>query len=192
VWYTSKHCSIQSPTTHLRQYVVVHFFTVFPVWRLLLSALTWHERWDSPFSLACVTGILYMEWSLPTNLPAGLLVWLCTWISILALSSNPSATFSCKISSKIFSCLFCHARCVHWPIPCRTDERKVSSTILLSFFQMNNRTASGPISPHQSYACSPTLQLVLFYDLPPLTIEPQQVHLHGEWLGERHHGCPPT
>jgi hypothetical protein len=48
----------------------------------------------------------------------------------------------------LFSCLFCYARCVHWPLPGRIDERKVSSTILLPSFQMNNRTASGLISPH--------------------------------------------
>jgi hypothetical protein len=54
---------------------------------------------------------------------------------------------------------------VHWPLPDPTDERKVSSTIS-SFFQMNNVTASGLISPH--YTCSPTLQLVLFNDVPPL------------------------
>jgi len=34
---------------------------------------------------------------------------------------------------------------------------------------MNNMTASGLIYPHQFYTCcSPTLQLVLFYDDPPL------------------------
>jgi hypothetical protein len=58
---------MQSPTSHLRQYIVVHFFTVFPVWRLLLSAVTRHERGDFPSSLAFVTGILHMEWSLPNK-----------------------------------------------------------------------------------------------------------------------------
>jgi hypothetical protein len=48
------------------------------------------------------------------------------------------------------------------------DERKVSSTILLSSFQINNMTASGLICPRQFYACCPTLQLVVFYDVPPL------------------------
>jgi hypothetical protein len=58
------------------------------------------------------------------------------------------------------------------------DDRKVSSTIL-SFFQMNNVTASGLISPHCT--CSPTLQLVLFYDVPPDTaMVPEQAHLHGQ------------
>jgi hypothetical protein len=47
---------------------------------------------------------------------------------------------------------------------------------------MNNVTASGLISPH--YTCSPTLQLVLFYDVPPLKMVPEQVHLHGQWLGK--------
>ena len=52
---------------------------------------------------------------------------------------------------------------------------------------MNNMTASCLIHPHQFYTrCSPTLQLVLFYDVP------QQVHLHGKWLGKRQHGCPST
>jgi hypothetical protein len=68
-------------------------------------------------------------------------------------------------------------------------EGKVSSTIL-SFFQMNNVTASGLICPH--YTCSPTLQLVLFYDVPPLMMVPEQVHLHGQWLGEGHQKCPST
>ena len=45
---------------------------------------------------------------------------------------------------------------------------------------MNKRTASDLICPHQFYTCSPTLQLVLFYDVPPLTMVPQQVHLHGQ------------
>ena len=50
---------------------------------------------------------------------------------------------------------------------------------------MNNRIASGLICPHQFYACcSPTLQLVLFYDVPPLTIVLQQVYIHGQWLGK--------
>jgi hypothetical protein len=79
------HCPTQSPTSHFRQYVVVHFFTVFPVWLLLLSAHTRHERWDFPSSLACVAGNLYKKWSLPTSLPAGLLGWPCTWISVPAL-----------------------------------------------------------------------------------------------------------
>jgi hypothetical protein len=60
-------------------------------------------------------------------------------------------------------------------------KRKVSSTILFRF-QMNNVTASGLISPH--YTCSPTLRLVSFYDVPPLKMVPQQVHLHGQWLGK--------
>jgi hypothetical protein len=25
-----------------------------------------------------------------------------------------------------------------------------------------------------------------------LTMVPQQVHLHGQWVGKRHHGCPST
>jgi hypothetical protein len=94
VCWTSKHCPIQSPTSHFRQYIVTHFFTVFPVWRLFLSAHTRHEHWDIPFSLACVTGILYKKFSLPMSLPAGLLVRPCTWDSVPALASNPSATFS--------------------------------------------------------------------------------------------------
>jgi len=81
-------------TSHVRQYIVVHFFALFPVWRLLLSAHTRHERWDVPSSLACVAGILYKKWSLPTSLPPGLLDWPCTWISVPALASNPSANFS--------------------------------------------------------------------------------------------------
>jgi hypothetical protein len=55
---------------------------------------------------------------------------------------------------------------------------------------MNNVTASGLISPH--YTCSPTLLLVLFYDVTPLTMVPEQVHLHGQWLGKRHQECPST
>jgi hypothetical protein len=47
---------------------------------------------------------------------------------------------------------------------------------------MNNVTASGLISLH--HTCSPTLQLVLFYDVPPLKMVHQQVHLHGHWLGK--------
>jgi len=89
-----------------------------------------------------------------------------------------------------FSCLFCYARCVHWPLP-GLDEREVFSTILFSSFQMNKTTASGLICPHQFFTCSPTLHLVLFYLVPPLTVVPQQEHLHGQWLGKRYHGCPP-
>ena len=70
-------------------------------------------------------------------------------------------------------------------------KKKVSSPILLSFFQMNNKT-SGLICPHKFYTCcSPTLQLVLFFDVPPLTMVPQQVH-HVQWLGWTCHGCPST
>jgi hypothetical protein len=155
-----------------------------------LYALAQHELWDFPSSLARVAGILYTEWSPSTNLPAGLLVWPCTWMSVPALSSNTSATFSWKISRNIFSWMFCYARCVHWPLPGRIDEREDSSTIL-SFSQMKNRPASGLISPHQFYTCSPTRQLVLFYDVPPLTMVPQQVRLHGQWLGKWHHGVLP-
>jgi hypothetical protein len=167
---------MQSPKSHLRQYIVVHFFTVFPVWRLLLPALTRHGRWEFPSSLACVARLLYTERSIPT---AALLVGTCTSISVPVLMSNPSATFSW--------------RDVHWPLPCRIDERKFASAILYSFFQMNNRAASGLISPHQLYTCcSPTQQLVSFYDVSPLTMAPQQIYLRGQWLGKRHHGCPPT
>ena len=56
---------------------------------------------------------------------------------------------------------------------------------------MNNRRASDRICPHQ-FCCRPTLQLVLFYDVPPLTVVPQQVPLHGQWLGKRHHNCLST
>ena len=43
-------------------------------------------------------------------------------------------------------------------------------TILLSSFQMNNRPGSCLICPHQCYtSSSPTLRLVLFYEVPPLT-----------------------
>jgi hypothetical protein len=59
--------------------------------------------------------------------------------------------------------------------------KEFSSTIL-SFFQTNNVTAFGLISPH--YTCSPTMQLVLFYDMPPLTMVPEKVHLQGHWLGK--------
>jgi hypothetical protein len=59
-----------------------------------------------------------------------------------------------------------------------------------SFFQMNNVTASGLISSH--YTCSPILQQILFYDVPPLTMVHEQVHLHGQWLGKRHQECPST
>jgi hypothetical protein len=47
---------------------------------------------------------------------------------------------------------------------------------------MNNVAACGLIFPH--YTCSPTLQLVLFYDVHPLTVMPEQVHLHVQWLGK--------
>ena len=57
---------------------------------------------------------------------------------------------------------------------------------------MNSGTASGLISPQQFYTCRPTLQLVLFYDVPLLTMVPQQVHLHRQWLGKRHQGCHPN
>jgi len=50
---------------------------------------TQHKCWDFASSLACVIGFLYKKWSLPTSLPAGLLVWPCTWIFILALASIP-------------------------------------------------------------------------------------------------------
>jgi hypothetical protein len=42
---------------------------------------------------------------------------------------------------------------------------------------MNNVTSSGLISPHHTY--SPTLQLVLFCDVPSLTMVTQQVQLMG-------------
>jgi hypothetical protein len=51
-----------------------------------------------------------------------------------------------------------------------------------------NVTSSGLISPHNT--CSPTLQLVLFYDVCPLMMVPEQVHLHGLWLGKRHQEFP--
>jgi hypothetical protein len=53
---------------------------------------------------------------------------------------------------------------------------------------MNNVTASGLISPHYTY--SPTLQLVLFYDVHPWMMVPEEVHLHGQWLGKRHQEFP--
>ena len=130
------------------------------------SLHTWYERWDFPSRLACFTGILYMEWSLPTSLPAGLLVW--PWISVLAPVSNASRLFRRKFPAAFFSCLFCYARCVHWPLPGRTDERKVSSTTLLSSFQTNNVTASGMICPHHFYfCCSPNCSwFILWCALP--------------------------
>jgi hypothetical protein len=48
-------------------------------------------------------------------------------------------------------------------------------------------TAFGLISPH--YTCSPTLQLVLFSDVHPSMMVPEQ-HLHGQWLGKRHQEFP--
>ena len=57
---------------------------------------------------------------------------------------------------------------------------------------MNNMT-SGLICPHQFYTCcSPTLQLVVFYDVPLSMMVPQQVYLHGQWLVKRHHRCSST
>jgi hypothetical protein len=50
---------IRSPTLHFRQYVVVHFFTIFLVSRMLLSANTRYGRWDFPSSLPYVSGILH-------------------------------------------------------------------------------------------------------------------------------------
>jgi hypothetical protein len=47
---------------------------------------------------------------------------------------------------------------------------------------------SGLISPH--YTCNPTLQLVLFDDVCRLIMVPEQVHLHGQWLGKRHQEFP--
>jgi hypothetical protein len=52
------------------------------------SALTRNECWDFPTSSACVTGILYMEWSLPISLPAVLQIWTCTCISVPSLASS--------------------------------------------------------------------------------------------------------
>jgi hypothetical protein len=57
--------TIQSPMLHFLGYVVVHFFTVFPVWRLLVSVHMRRKHWGFLSSLACVTGIL----------SAGLIVW---------------------------------------------------------------------------------------------------------------------
>jgi hypothetical protein len=91
-WYTSIHCPIQSPVSHFLQCIVVQCFTVFLVWHLFLSAT--HMYWDFPSSLACVTGILDINCSLPTNLLASLLVWPWVWIFRTALASNPLATFS--------------------------------------------------------------------------------------------------
>jgi len=34
---------VQSPASHFWQYIAVHYFTLFPVWRLLFSAPTRHE-----------------------------------------------------------------------------------------------------------------------------------------------------
>jgi hypothetical protein len=73
--------------------------------------------------------------------------------------------FHRKFPGTYFSRLICYATFVHLPLSDPTDERKVSSTSL-SFFHMNKVTAAGLISP--PYICSPTLQLVLFYDVPPL------------------------
>jgi hypothetical protein len=44
-------------------------------------------------SLACVTGILHINCSLPTNLLAGLLVWHWAWVFHTPLASNPLAIF---------------------------------------------------------------------------------------------------
>jgi hypothetical protein len=55
---------------------------------------------------------------------------------------------------------------------------------------MNNKTAPNWICPHQFYTCRQTLQLALFYDVPPLTVAPQQEHFHGRGLGKTHHECP--
>jgi hypothetical protein len=89
-----KNCPIQSLTSHFLQYVLVHFFTVFPVWSLLFCAHKRVERWDFSSSIACVTGILCINCSLPTNLLAGLLVWPWAWTFRTASTTSPSATFS--------------------------------------------------------------------------------------------------
>jgi len=31
----------------------------------------------------------------------------------------------------------------------------------------------------------------LFYDVPLLMMMPQQIHLHGQWLGKKHHNVLP-
>jgi len=86
-------CDTLQNTAYMKSYIVflsVHFsaFTVFPVWRFLLSAHTRHECQDFPSSLACVAGVLYKKLPLfSTSLPAGLLVWPSTWISIPALGN---------------------------------------------------------------------------------------------------------
>jgi hypothetical protein len=152
VWYTSKHCPIHCPSSHFWQYIVVDLFTIFAVWCLLLSTHMRHERQDFPSSLACIAGILYKKWSLPTSLPAGLLVWPMTWISIPALASNPlRSLFYRKYATTYFPCLFWCARCVLWQLPGWINERKVSSAILLPFLLTNNIVASGLICLHQFY-----------------------------------------
>jgi hypothetical protein len=142
------------------------------------SALTRDECWDFPASLVCVAGILYGMVSSHKS---------ASWTLHLHFHTVTSEQlFHRKFPVTYFSCLICYATLMHWPLPGPTDERKVSFTIL-SFFQMNNVTASGLISPH--YTCSPTLQLVLFY-VPPLMMVPEQVYLHGQWLGKRHQEFP--
>jgi hypothetical protein len=148
--------------------------------------VSWNESWDFPSSVACVAGILYTEWSPPVNLP----VWPCTWISVPALTSNTSASFSLKIYIDIFSCLICYARCVHWPLAGRIGEGKVSSTILLPSLKWI-------MWQHLVWSLHTILVVrrcswFYFMICSPLTMVPEQVHLHGQWLGKRYQECPST
>jgi len=47
-------------------------------------------------------------------------------------------------------------------------------------------------SVHTSFILAVVQHSSWFYFMcPPLTMVPQQVHLHGQWFGKRNYGCPP-
>ena len=117
-------------TPHFQQYVVVHFYTVFLVWCLLLSAHLWHDCCYFPFSLACVTRILYKKWSLPASWTASLTVYLN--FSTCTINKPFGNIFLEHVQQNFILVWFWCARCVHWQLPGRSNERKLSSTILLS------------------------------------------------------------
>jgi hypothetical protein len=83
---------------------VVHCFIVFPVCLLVLSAHTTHR--DFPSSLACVTRILYINCSLPSNVLASLLVWPLTLNFLYGISEQSFGDFfSRKFPVTFFPCL---------------------------------------------------------------------------------------
>ena len=205
LWHSENQLLLLLPVIH---FCVIHFKTllyaksyiafmaVFPhnIPGLALASLFTHTTWTQRFSLQ----LSLFRWNPIYRMVSPYKS--ASWTDSLTLHLN----FHTGTSKQSFSYFFVEN--FHWlsfllVLLCKmcaltttklNRRKKISSTILLSSFQMNNMT-SGLICPHQFYTCcSPTLQLVVFYDVPLSMMVPQQVYLHGQWLVKRHHRCSST